>query len=103
MNNNDNTREFSTFGNSKTKEGNIIDNDDCEKGLYDCYERRVRDLEMQVDEYRSKEQERIKNLLNYNSLKGREIKEQIFEHDDDNFAKAAVDTISIHAYELCEL
>ena len=105
-NKNDNTREFNTFGNLKVKEEvNIIDNidnDDCEKSLYDCYERRVRDLEMQVEEYRSKEQERINGLLNINSLKGREIQEQIYEHDE-NFAKAAIDTISILAYELCEL
>ena len=109
-NNYKDTKEFSTFGNSKIKsEVNIIDEQEYDQDnnygsdLQDLYERRIRDLEIQVDEYRSKEQDRINGLLSINSSKARDLQEQMFDHDDENFARASLDTIAILAYELCEL
>ena len=106
-NNYKDTKEFSTFGNSKIKsEVNIIDEQEYDQDnnygsdLQDLYERRIRDLEIQVDEYRSKEQDRINGLLNINSSKARDLQEQMFDHDDENFARASLDTIAILAYEL---
>lgn len=102
------TREFSTFGNSKSEsrqEMNIIDDKITESAYQELqaqYNRRIKELENQVEEFHHKEQQRLDDMISHNGHKIKEFRDhEVF--DDESFAKAALDAIWILSHELCEL
>jgi len=99
--------DYATFGNSKaTNEINIVDKEseennesNCTQGHQMC-DRRIKELESQVNDLRNREQNRLNELINYNKNRMDQIKNDAkFEgyHDDQ---RALLDSVACLCYEL---
>ena len=104
-NNSSASKEFDTFGKTQTRnEINVVDeasqNISMDEQVQSLYERRVQELEKQIEHYRNKEQESSSQFVNFSKNKITDLRaDGKVDGYNDNF-HAMLDCLAVMSYEL---